>query len=101
MTEEKARKFEEILANDEANTRLEAAGNIESMIAIMSEYGLDLSKEDIEGLMKTGDSDELDEESLEDVAGGAWSWKNTWNKIKKEVRDCINGFVDGFNSRGW
>ncbi len=108
MTELKIKKFAEIMENEEANAKLDNAGSIENMISIMAEYGLDLTREDVDEMMNNGTSDELDEESLEDVAGGARSWKRAWNTVKRgakkvynEFVDSVNGLVDGYNSRAW
>ena len=91
MTEAEKQKKLEVLSNDPAF--LEAMKNVagkDDIKKVFSEYGLDLTKEEVDAFVFLAEkeiSGELSDAELENVAGGAkdydamdvfgWAWKGT------------------------
>lgn len=75
MTEDKIAKIQEVLSKDDVAVALANAETPEAAIAVLNENGVDVTIEEFEKFMESQPeiSDELDENALEDVAGG---WAN-------------------------
>lgn len=93
MNEITLKKLAEITKDNAANERLENANGIEEVVAILNEYGVEVSVEELKSIAFTASNDELSVEDLEQVVGGAGWWKKAWGHIKA----AINGLLDGFN----
>lgn len=93
MTEQTAKKLLEVMKKDDAKERLSKANSVEEAVCILREYGVETTAAELEELSRTGASEELTEESLDQVAGGAGWFKRAWEHIWQ----CLNGLVDGFN----
>ena len=92
MTETIAKKLAVIMNNAEAKARLEKTANFDEAVAILKEYGVEITAEELKSCAIGETDGELSAESLDQVAGGAKWWNRVWGHIWK----AINGFVDGF-----
>jgi hypothetical protein len=84
---DKGQKFLEIIANGDISARIENAESIEEVLQILADNGLETTAEEL-GILKGEEGSELDEESLEAVAGGgkaSTTIKKWWKKIKKKA----------------
>lgn len=63
-------KLEELVKNDKFMSKLETLNSDEEVIKLFDEYGVKLSVDEL-GKMKLSGKEELDEDDLEDVAGGS------------------------------
>lgn len=61
--------MEELIKNEEFMKKLESAESPEEAVALFKENGVEVTVEELEKIAKMG-SGELDEEMLDDVAGG-------------------------------
>lgn len=93
MTDLTAKKLLDVMKNSEAKDKLEKAGDVHEAVSILGEYGVEITASELEDLAKKGNGEELSEENLDQVAGGAGWWKRVWGHIW----DCLNGLVDGYN----
>jgi hypothetical protein len=64
---------------------LDAAQSVEEAISILNEYDVSISKEEMESLLADGQG-ELDEGSLEDVAGGRIDFGGMVKKLADAIR---------------
>ena len=64
-------KLEELMQNEEFTAKLEKAKDLDEVLAMLKEQGIELSKENLETAVRQLDESELDESSLEAVAGGS------------------------------
>ena len=76
--------------NDQAEAALSQAKTVDEAVALLVQYGVDITVEEFVKIGKEITSDELSEEMLMLVAGG--SWKGFW----KGVKDFFQGFLDAF-----
>jgi len=76
--------------NPEAQEALNGAKTKEEAVAMLCQYGVDITVEEFVEIGKKITSDELTEDMLEYVAGG--SWASFW----RGVRDFFKGFADAF-----
>lgn len=76
MTEQKITKMQEVLGNEEVAMAFAKAETPEDAIAVLNANGLEVTLEEFEEFMASqpDTSDELDENALEDVAGGWANW---------------------------
>ena len=63
------------MQSEEFTKKLESAQNLDEVLVMVKEQGVEITKEEVEAALKKLDEGELDENSLEDVAGGAAAWK--------------------------
>lgn len=63
--------LEELMQNEAFIGKLEKADNLEGVLSLIKEHGIDVSKEELEAAIGQLDGSELDESSLENVAGGS------------------------------
>ena len=83
---EKVKSDENILANLKELSNKEIPDD--EIISLAAEYGFTISKDDIENMKNNKiESNELNEEDLEKVAGGAGSYCNT---MKRTCTNMIN-----------
>lgn len=66
--------LEKLMQNEEFTKKLESAQNLDEVLAMVKEQGVEITKEEVEAARKKLDEGELDENSLEDVAGGIAGW---------------------------
>lgn len=64
-------KLEELMQDEEFTAKLEKAKDLDEVLAMLKEQGIELSKENLETAVRQLDESELDESSLEAVAGGS------------------------------
>lgn len=76
--------------NEQAEAALKAAKTKEEAVAILGQYGIEVTVEEFVQIGKEITSDELSEELLMLVSGG--SWKGFWHGVK----DFFQGFLDAF-----
>ena len=72
LSTERVMELKPILENVELSDVFKKAENVEEVQTIFAQNGVELSKEEVESLMEAiaGQSEELSEETLENVAGG-------------------------------
>lgn len=81
-------QLNQLLENEAFMEKVTSAGSVEEIAAIFAENGVELSTEEIKGMIqevisgKTAGG-ELDETALESVAGGKWSIPNPFKSINK------------------
>lgn len=93
MNEMTAKKLAAIMEDKAANEKLSNANGVEEVVAILNEYGVEISAHELNEIIATVPvNGELSMESLDQVAGGGW-WQKTWDHIKS----ALNGLFDGFN----
>ena len=76
--------------NASAEETLKAAKSKEEAIALLAQFGIEVTEEEFNSIGKQVLSDELPEEMLEFVAGGSWKG------FMKGVRDFFKGFLEAF-----
>ena len=76
--------------NEQAEALLKSAKTKEEAVAILAQFGVDVTVEEFTQIGKEVLSDELSEDVLELVAGGSWS--GFWNGVK----DFFKGFADAW-----
>lgn len=91
MNEMTAKKLAEVLKDPAAKERVEQANGFEEAAAILNEYGVEFTADELEKMVSSASGDELSLESLDQVAGGAW-----WKKVGGHIWSCLNGLLDGF-----
>lgn len=64
-------ELEQLLENAEFTGKLEKAENLDEVLALVKDQGVEISKAELEAAMAQLDGNELDENSLEAVAGGS------------------------------
>lgn len=92
MTETIAKKLAGVMNNAEAKARLEKTANFDEAVAILKEYGVEITAEELKSCAMGETDGELSAESLDQVAGGAKWWNNFWS----HVWSAVNGLLDGF-----
>ena len=58
-------KLEELMQDEEFTAKLEKAKDLDEVLAMLKEQGIELSKENLETAVRQLDESELDESSLE------------------------------------
>lgn len=91
MNEITMKKLSKIMQDEVANGKLENANGIEEIVAILNEYDVEVTVEELQQIVVNSTAGELTEEALEMVAGGNWL-KKAWGHIKS----ALNGLLDGF-----
>ena len=62
--------LEELMQNAEFTEKLETAKDLDEVMAMINEQGVEITKEELAAAMEQLNESELDENSLESVAGG-------------------------------
>lgn len=74
--EEKILAFKEVAEKEEAAAKLTATQTPEEMVAILEQYGLTMSVDELGAVLKAiadaNSAEELTEADLDNVAGGGW-----------------------------
>jgi len=78
--------------NEQAEEALKNVQTKEEAIAVLAQYGIDVTVEEFVAIGKEVTSDELSEEMLMLVAGGG-SW---FKSALRGIRDFFQGFLDAF-----
>jgi len=76
--------------NENAEETLRGAKTPEEAVALLGQFGVDISVDEFIQIAKEVSGEELSEDMLTLVAGG--SWKGFW----KGVKDFFKGFADAF-----
>ena len=97
MNELTMKKLAEIMNDEAANEKLEQAAGIEEVAAILNEYGVELTAEELQEIVAKASGEELTEENLDMVAGGGWL-KKTWGHIKSALNGLLDGFLGGYSN---
>ena len=63
-------ELETLMQNEEFSARMESCGTVEEAAAILREYGLEVTTDELLAVLSAETGDELDESDLEQVAGG-------------------------------
>ena len=63
------------LTVEEFEEAIEKANTVEEVIALYKSQGIDVTEDELKEIAGPEDGDELTEEALEDVAGGAVIWR--------------------------
>ena len=70
--------FEELMNDSEFKAQIDEAKDLAEVAELFKARGFDTDEESLVAVLKSEDSDELDEKMLENVAGGAvvlkWPW---------------------------
>lgn len=97
MNEAKAKQIYELTKNEDVRIQLENTEQIEEIVDILKQNGIDVSVEEIAGAVAMGasnDSGELDEESLENVAGGYCKKGRNWKCFGHFMWNYFKGIFD-------
>lgn len=78
--------------NEQAEAALKEAKSVAEAVALLAQYGIEMTEEEFVATGKEITSDELSEEMLMLVAGGGKGWNKFWGG----VRDFFQGFLDAF-----
>lgn len=74
--EEKILAFKEVAEKEEAAAKLTATQTPEEMVAVLEQYGLTMTVDELGAVLKaiadTNSAEELTEADLDNVAGGSW-----------------------------
>ena len=93
MNEEKIKKIVEVVsADDTLKAQLENSETVEDIVKILAANGIEITAEEVlSGINTVDEGAELDEGTLEQVAGGYCSkgrnWKCFWS--------FMSGYIDG------
>ncbi|MCC5645538.1 Nif11-like leader peptide family natural product precursor [Nostoc sp. CHAB 5824] len=71
--------------------QVQTATNKEDLLRIAQESGYNFTAEDIKAFVEKNESDELDEEELEAVAGGGL--KQIWREVKNTAHDVWDALI--------
>lgn len=95
--QERAIKLAEILENAEIMEKISIAESKEVMQNVFSENGLELTMSEVDSfiqMMNSNNSDEISEESLDSVSGGAvdavWIFSTAYKGVKAVAKTCWN-----------
>ena len=78
--------------NENAEAQLKQAKTVEDAVAILAQYGIDLTVDEFKEIGREVTNDELSEDMLEFVSGGKGFWSKAWRGVK----DFFHGFLDAF-----
>ena len=95
VTPEVAAKLQAVLADEEFSDALLAMQTPEEVQAALKEKGVELTIEQIKSIataINNANKEELDEEALEDVAGGAFAINVYWDNKKQRLNVTIVGW---------
>ena len=99
--EEKILAFKEVAEKEEAAAKLMATQTPEEMVAVLEQYGLTMTVDELGAVLKaiadTNSAEELTEADLDNVAGGGWI-----RKIAEVVRRCYTIYREiSRGTKGW
>lgn len=86
MNSELVAKLAELSENEEFSKKFEKAETPEAALAILAEYGVETTEEELRELVAKKNEGELTADELEDVAGGV-----NWVKLAKGVLQVLEG----------
>lgn len=97
MNKEKITKIVNLVDADETlKTQLENSETVEDIVEILTGNGVEITKEEIIAGINTGDENgELDEGTLEQVAGGYCSKGRNWKCFWSYMKGCFDGILSG------
>ena len=78
--------MEEFEVSEELKEKLGKAENLEEVVKILTEEGLEVTKEELEAALAQGENGELSEEALSAVSGGI-----NWRRIVTIIRYYTRG----------
>ena len=67
--------MEEFEVSEELKEKLGKAENLDEVVKILTEEGLEVTKEELEAALAQGENGELSEEALSAVSGGIRFWR--------------------------
>ncbi|MBR1579510.1 MAG: hypothetical protein IJ668_03320 [Selenomonadaceae bacterium] len=105
MTDERAEKVKALLADKNFMASALELETPEEVQELFASKGVELSIEDVKALRaailaRLGGDDEMDEDQLEQVAGGAgWDADGFFTNVSYNVDNAVNNIRDVFTSR--
>lgn len=87
--------FEELMKDGAFTAQIDAAENMETVAGLFNKNGFNVSVEEIEAVMNEDKTEELDENSLENVAGGGLVTAYLIWKYIKSKRSGFSGSGGG------
>ena len=94
MNENTLQKMGEILSNAEIDAKLDGAQDLEQIVGILREQGLEITEDELAELVAENAGGELNEETLEAVAGG-YIKPVRWKKLKEKLQEILDAFEEG------
>ena len=98
MNEAKIKQIYELTKNnEEIRLQLENTEQIEEIVAVLKQNGIDVSVEEISGAVNQGAADEpceLDESALDEVAGGYCKKGRNWKCFGHFMWNALKGIFD-------
>ena len=97
MDQEKMKKIVELVESNEAvKDQLDNSETVNDIVSILNQNGIEVSQEEIiNGISPADDGAELDEEKLEQVAGGYCDKGRNWNCFLSYVKGYVKGIIQG------
>ncbi|MEH1910897.1 MAG: Nif11-like leader peptide family natural product precursor [Nostoc sp.] len=83
--------FSQVEQDSTLKQQVKATTNKDDLLRIAQESGYNFTAEDIKAFVEKNESDELDEEELEAVAGGGI--KQIWREVKNTASDVWDAIV--------
>lgn len=102
MNENIIKKLEELENNLEFAEKTTAAGSADEMLAILAEFGIQLTEADLKDLLignaAFSEDGELSEDTLDNInSGGFWDWLSKFvNRRAKKEEKKIKKITDKF-----
>lgn len=98
MNETKIKQIYELTKNnEEIRLQLENTEQIEDIVAILNQNGIDISAEEVTSAINQGaasESCELDENALDEVAGGYCKKGRNWKCFGSFMWNALKGIFD-------
>jgi len=99
MTKELFVKIGDALASKELEAKLNSCNSEDEILSLLKENNVDITPDELKEFLSMAkkcmnDSEELDDDELENVAGGGlFTWiRNTINQVKNDWNKIKNGF---------
>ena len=83
--------FTQVKQDSTLKEKVQAATNKDDLLRIAQESSYNITAEDIKVFVEKNESDQLDDEELEAVAGGGI--KQIWREVKNTAEDVWNAFI--------
>ena len=93
MDENTLQKIGEILSNAEIDAKLDGAQDLAQVVGILREHGLEITENELMELVAERTDGELNEETLEAVAGG-YAKTITWNTVKQKLKELYHAWEE-------
>ena len=81
--------MEEFEVSEELKEKLGKAENLDEVVKILTEEGLEVTKEELEAALAQGENGELSEEALSAVSGGRINWRAVVKVFRYITRPLI------------